>query len=233
MSFAFLLVLCLAGAICFAQLAVYFLWLVSVNRRGRPTIISGQWDFVALACALSGFILFGGGLVLGLVESNFRWYWLRGNFASLRAAWGQEKVTWTLCALLYLALVFGWIAAALAARRRSLVVYNVDPISFEATLGEVFEQMNRPVERRGNLWLSSVPLCEVDRFVGGHTVTLRWLGEDRALFQDVERLLREAVRGVASDENPAARWLMASSFGAGLSALCWLGLLIFALSRIR
>ena len=89
---------------------------------------------------------------------------------------------------LYAIAVVGWIALTLASRRRSLVIYNVDPTAFEATLTEVFEQLSRPVERRGNVWISGVPLCELDRFIGGQTVTLRWLADDRQLFQEVERL---------------------------------------------
>jgi hypothetical protein len=228
----FILVLCLAAVFCLAPLAIYLLWLALVTRRPRPTVISGTWDFVGLAAGLSGFVLFGGGLVLSLVQSNFR-YWMRGNFESLRAAWGQEKVTWMLFAFLYVTLVITWIALALAARRRSLVVYHVDPAVFEAALGEIFEQLNRPVERHGNLWVGPVPLAEVDRFVAGRTVTLRWVAEDRLLFQEVERLLREAVRTISSDENPATRWLMAGAVGAGASAAGCFGLLAYALSLIR
>jgi hypothetical protein len=228
----FILVLCLAAVFCLAPLAVYLLWLAFVTRRHRPTVVSGQWDFVGLVAGLSGFVFFGGGLVLSLVQSNVR-YWMRGNFESLRAAWGQEKVTWTILALLYVLLVVIWIATALAARRRSLVVYNIDPAAFEATLSEIFEQLNRPVERRGNLWISSVPVAEVDRFIAGRTVTLRWVGEDRLLFQDVERLLREAVRNVVPDENPATRWLMAAAVGAGVCAASCFGLLVYALSLIK
>jgi hypothetical protein len=231
-GFTFILVLCLAGVFCLAPVAMYFLWLAFVTRRQQPTLLSGPWDFVGLVAGLSGFILFGGGLVLSLFQSNFR-YWMRGNFESLRAAWGQEKVTWILLALLYLMMVIGWIALTIAARRRSLVIYNIEPSTFEATLAEVFDQINRPVERRGNLWICGVPLCELDRFVGGQTVTLRWLSDDRRLFQDVERLLREALRHVMAADNPTSRWLMASSVGAGLSAVSCFAILVYALSLIR
>src|SRR5262245_48425475 len=124
----FILVLCLACAFCLSPLAIYFLRLAFVTRRDHPTVISGQWDFVGLVAGLSGFILFGGGLVLSLVQSNFR-YWMRGNFEALRAAWGNERVSWMLLTLFYVFLVIGWIALTLAARRRSLVVYHVDPVT--------------------------------------------------------------------------------------------------------
>jgi len=228
----FILVLCLAAVFCLAPLAVYFLWLAFVTRRHRPTVISGTWDFVGLVAGLSGFVFFGGGLVLSLVQSNFR-YWMRGNFESLRAAWGQEKVTWVLLALLYVTIVLAWIGLVLASRRRSLVVYNIDPGVFESTVTEIFEQLNRPVERRGNLWLGPAPLAEVERFPAGRTATLRWVGEDPLLFQEIERLLREAVRTIVPDENPATRWLMAGAMGAGASAACCFGLLVYALSLIK
>src|SRR5262249_39047897 len=112
---------------------MYLFWLAMITRRVRPTVVSGQWDFVGVVLGLSGFIVFGGGLVLWLLQSNFR-YLMRGNFEAFRAAWGQEKVTWIFFALLYLICVIGWIVLTLAARRRSLVVYNVDPTIFEATL---------------------------------------------------------------------------------------------------
>src|SRR5205823_14438602 len=123
-------------------------WLALLTRRDRPTVLSGPWDFACLVLGLSGFVLFGGGLVLSLLQSNFR-YWMRGNFEAWRGAWGQEKTTWIFLALMYVLAVVGWVALTLAARRRSLVVYNVDPAAFEATLTEVFEHLNRPVERRG------------------------------------------------------------------------------------
>lgn len=232
MGSTFILVLCLATVFCLAPLAIYLLWLALVTRRDRPTVISGQWDFVGLATGLSGFVFFGGGLVLSLFQSNFR-YWMRGNFESLRSAWGQEKVTWILLSLLYLTIVITWVVASLSHRRRSLVVYNVNPTAFDSILAEVFEQLNRTVERRGNVWSNGIPLCEVDRFEGGQTVTLRWLSDDRLLFQDVDRQVREAARSTTSEDNPATRWLMASAVSTGMSAICCMGLLLYAFSLLR
>jgi hypothetical protein len=142
-------------------------------------------------------------------------------------------VAWLLTVLFYLACVIGWIALTVASRRRSLVVYNIDPAAFEGVLAEEFDQLNRPLERRGDLWIAGGPLFEIDRNPAGRTVVLRWIGEDRRLFQDVERLLREAVRTVVPDENPATRWLMAASVGAGACAASCFGLLVYALSHIK
>ncbi len=225
MTVPFFLVVCFAGVFCLIPLSLYLFGLALLTRRDQPTVLSGPWDFAGLVAGLSGLILFGGGLVLALLQSNVR-HLMRGNLESLRAAWGQEKATWLLLAGLYLVVVVGSIALTLAARRRSLVVYNIDPAAFEATLGEVFEHLGRPVERRGNLWVGGVPLFELDRFEAGRTVTLRWLAQDRTLFQEVERLLREAMSNHPSDENPASRWLMAAAGGLGFWAVFCLGLLL-------
>lgn len=231
MGFSFILVLCVAGASCLTPLALYLFWLAQITRRDRPTMFAGRWDFVGLLFGLSGFILFGGGLILSLLQSNFR-YWMRGNFESFRVAWGQEKVTWILLSCLYLVLVVGWIELMLSFRRRSLVVYNIDPSAFETMLIEVFEHLNQPIDRRGNLWFGKSPLFELDRFPRGQTVTLRWIADDELLFQEVERLLREAVRSQFSEENSITRWLMAAAIGAGFSAISCFGLVIYALHLI-
>ena len=208
----FFLVVCLAAVLCLGPLAGYLLWLTTLTRRERPTLVSGAWDFSVLLAGLSGFILFGGTLLLTLVQSNAR-FLTRGNFEAIKNSWGQEKTSWTLVALGYVALVVGGVYVTLSARRRTLVVYNVEPERFEATVNEVFEHLNRPLERQGNRWSSGVPLFELEPFVGGKTVTLRWLSDDKLLFQDVERHLREALRTVIAPENPAGRWF--ASFASG------------------
>jgi hypothetical protein len=227
----YILVLCVVGAFCLAPLAIYLLWLAQITRRDRPTMFSGSWDFVGLLFGLSGCVLVGGGLVLSLLQSNFR-YWMRGNFESLRVAWGQEKVSWMLLAIAYLIIVAGWVTLTLLSRRRSLVVYNIDPVMFETTLTEVFEHLNQPIERRGNLWVAGVPLFELDRFSRGFTVTLRWIADNRLLFQEVDRLLRETVRSLYTDNNPSTHWLMAAAVGMGVSAVSCFGLLIYALNLL-
>lgn len=226
-SLYILVLLFLAGAFCLAPLTVYLLWLAQITRRDQPTVLAGTWDFAGLIVGLSGFILFGGALVLTVLQENFR-FWMHGNIAGFRVAWDNEKVTWILLASAYLILVVGGITLTLLSRRQSLVFYNIDPNSFEATLTEVFEHLGRPIERRGNLWLSSVPLFELDLFPRGRTVTLRWINEDQLLFVEVERLLREGVRSLFTENNPSTHWLQAAAVGAGVSTICCFGLLIYA-----
>ena len=225
-----ILVLCPVVICSLPPLAIYLQWLAIITRRRRPTVISGPWDFVALVAGLSGFILFGGGIVLSLLQPNFR-YWMRGNAEGLREAWGHEQIMWSILAGTYVLIVLVWVVLTLMARRRSLVIYNVDPAEFEAIISEVFEQLGRPVERRGNLWVGGVPLFELDRFQAGHTVTLRWVADDPLLFQEVERLLREAVRGLAPEENPTTFWLTVASMTVGFIALA--AMLVYYVYLIR
>jgi hypothetical protein len=225
----YILAICMCGVFCLIPLAMYLLWMARITQRDRPTPVSGAWDFAGLVVGLSGFILFGGGLLLSLFQSNFR-YWMRGNVEALRAAWVQERVTWMLLVGFYLGIVLGWIALTLAIRRRSLVVYNVEPAVFETTLLEVFEQLGCPIERRGKLWVGASPLLELDTFDGGRTVTVRWVSNDQRLFEDVTRLLRTALATQSTGDNPASRWIMSAAVGIGVIILCSFGLLLYGLS---
>lgn len=219
----------LAGVFSLAPLLLYLLWLSIIVRRHRPTVLPGHWDFAALLAGLSGFILFGGGLLLFLMQSNVR-FLIRGNFEALRDAWAKEYVAWLITILLYMLFVVGGSFLTLQSRRRSLVIYNVEPEQFEAALAEVFDQLGRPVERRGNLFVGGLPLCEVDTFHAGRTVTLRWVSEDRLLFQEVERHVREAVRPLGAAENPAGRWLSTATVGAS-AVLVFLTIFVVYLRR--
>jgi hypothetical protein len=143
---------------------------------------------------------------------------MRGNLEAFRGAWASDSTTWILISSVYVLGVFALIGFTLAARRRSFVVYNVEPTEFESAITDVFERLNRPLERRGKVWVSGVPLFELDTFENGHTVTLRWVAEDHALFLEAERLTREAMKAIATEDNPAAPWLLACAAGAGFWA---------------
>lgn len=229
----FILVICLAGVFCLIPLAFYLFWLAHLTRRAHPVAVTGAWDFAGLAVGLSGFVVFGGGVVLTLLQANFR-YWMRGNFEALRDAWIQERVTWSLLVFFYLAVVFGAVALTLLARRRSLVVYNIEPAACEALVAEVFEQLGKPLSRTGNLWSSGgIPLFELDTFEGGRTATLRWLSEDVRVFEDVSRLLRTALATHPTEENQVTRWLMSAALGNAAVVVSSFGLLVYWLTLTR
>lgn len=231
MLLPFILVVCACGVFCLIPLTMYLLWLGAVTHRERPTVVTGPWDFAGVLFALSGFATFGAGLVLTFAQANFR-FWMRGNFEALRGAWAQERGSWVLLVGFYLTVLIGWAAFVLLARRRSLVVYNVEPAALEGLLQEVFEQLNRPLERRGKLWVGADPLFELDAFESGHTATLRWVSDDERLFEEVSRLLRAALASHPSAENPAEGWVRSAAYGCALIVLCCFGLLVYGLTLL-
>ncbi len=232
MILPFILAICLCGVFCLIPLALYFLWLAQHTRGDHPLPVSGQWDFAGLMLGLSGFVVFGGGLLLTLCQSNFR-YWMRGNVEAFRGAWIQERVTWMTLVAFYLLVIAGVTGLTMLARRRTVVVYNIEPAAFEVLLTEVFEQLGRPIARRGRQWVSGTPVCEVDTFEAGRTVTLRWVSDDVRLFEEVDRQLRAALATHSSGDNPASRWLLTGAVGTGVTVLCCFGLLLYGLSLMR
>ena len=229
---SFTLVFCLGAVFSLAPLAIYLLWLATLNRRIHPTVLAGGWDFAALLGGLAGFILFGGGLFLSLLQSNAR-ILFRGNVEAMRDAWGQENVTWVVTVAVYLLIVVGSVLLTLASRRRTLVVYNVDPGQFEVTLSEVFDEMGRPADRRGDLWVVGGPVLELERFQAGRTVILRWLSDDRHLFQEVDRHIREAMLSLTGGDNGSARWLMSAAIGSLCLVVFCTVLLITGMNLVR
>lgn len=230
--FAFALVVCLAGIFCLAPLALYLLWLAVLNKKRRPTVVPGGWDFAALCGGLSGFILFGGALILTLLQSNAR-YLFRRNFEALRAAWEQEQLAWLLVAGGYLFVVVGGGLLTLAIRRRSLVVYNVEPGAFETALAEVFDHMGRAVTRTGNLWSGPSPLFELEPFAAGKCVSLRWMSDDDRLFEEVVRNLRPAVADLAPGVNPTAGWLTSAAVGILVVVVFFVGVMVTSVGLWR
>ncbi len=228
-----LVLLYLGGLACLTPVAAYLLWVGSYARRPRPTVVSGPWDFAALLLGLSGFVLFGGTVVLALVRSNVR-LGARGNFNAVKAAWEHEWLSWLLVVGAYLAAVVGTAAWGLFARRRALVVYNVAPADFEHALSDVFDQIGQKVERRGNGWFAGPEVCRLDPFPAGRTVTLRWTGDDPHLFEEVERQLRQSLPGLPpADENPAARWITAAAGACITANFVCLVLLLLTLLLVR
>ena len=121
----------------------------------------------------------------------------------------------------------------LAARRRTLVVYHVDPTQFEIALAEACEQLGRPVERRGNLWVGGLPLYELEPFDSGQTVTLRWLADDHRLFEDVNRQVRGMLPSLANGHEATSRWFTTAAIGCLIVVVFCLVLLIYGLALVR
>jgi len=85
-------------ALALPPLALYLLALGWVNRRPRPMMAAGTWDFAGVLFALSGFLLFGGPALLGGLDEQSRWYWLLGQPGTSSA---DGRAEWLLLRLLY------------------------------------------------------------------------------------------------------------------------------------
>lgn len=197
------------GILCFTPLTLYLFWLAAVNRGDRPAVVSGVWDFVSLLAGLSGFVLCVG-FVLTLLGTNAGLF-KRGGFAELKDAWANAQLYSAVTPLAYALLLGLCFLLTLQSRRRSLLVYNVHPPAAEAALKDVFEKLNLPATRKGNLWSSDRDLVEMTVFHVFSHVTLKLLPDDQRLREELEREIRAAMPRQQVGENPAGPWLMSAA----------------------
>lgn len=230
MGVPYVLLICVAAIICLVPLAVYLRFVAALGQRQRATVISGVWDFAGLAAGLSGFLIFGGVLLLALLQSRFR-AGMQGGFAALRAGWEQQATTWSVLAGLYILAVVAWFSLVSLSRRRSWVIYNVVPAAVEECVSQALSQLGVVAQRRGNVWYrDQEALCEMEGFGRGYTVTLWWLHPDRTFYEEMDRILRNRASKLDTPaENEASLWLRITSLGLGVSAMTCLGLLTYAL----
>lgn len=222
MPLAVILSLCMGGIACLTPLTLYLFWLSAVNRRDRPTVISGVWDFVGLLAGLSGFILSGSGLFLAAVVARSR-LWGGHTFEELRDSWGRERLTWAIALAVYLAAFALLVGLSLAARRRTLVAYNTDLSTAEAAVAAVLEEVGIPVKRFGNLWSNpdGRPIVEVVPFHQFRHVSIRFLDTDPRVCEELDRRLRAALAArPAAADNPLAPWLSTAAVSAFVTVLC-------------
>jgi hypothetical protein len=133
-----------------APLTVYCVALAAVNRRRRPVVVSGAWDFLGLVLGLSGFLVAGGPAILSNLVSA--WH---GPGRVLRLPDPESGEDWRPAVLaVLLALYFAGLVAGVAVmawrRRRVTSVYNVDTGRLEEVLGRVLDQLGFSWTRAGN-----------------------------------------------------------------------------------
>lgn len=148
---------------CLFPLALYFLFLSSVNRRSHPVVVPGAWDFAGVLLGVSGFLIVAGPFVV--VSLNDRWsdFWLYNITAPAGtlsgAGWYAQLVLW----LGYFALVIGGGVLMLSKRRRVTSVYNVQPGVFRDAVCEVLDRLELEWQRDDRRFVirspSAVPLA--------------------------------------------------------------------------
>jgi hypothetical protein len=205
----------------------YLCWLASVNKRARPTVVSGRWDFAIVLAALSGFILVGGAILLTLVQSDTR-FLMRGNFEQLREAWGQNAAAWLFLVVGYLLLVVGASALTLTNRTRWLSIYNVDVPTAERVIEVALASSGiSGATRYGNRWANGPGLLDLVPFRGMSHVTIRLVCNTPEMRAEIERHLRAELATSESADNAAAPWIGTIAGAGVLLNLCIVGLTLY------
>ncbi len=205
--------LCFGGLCCLAPVSFYFCWLAGVNRRPHPTAVAGAWDFVGVMAALSGFLLAGGLLLLGVAVNDPR-FLTGGTFDKLRDVWERQWLTWLLLLIGYTVLVGGGIALGIRGRRHALSVYNLDADTAGRVVTTATERAGLTAKREGNLWTDSRPLVETHTFHATAHTTLKIVCPEKRVREDLERHLRSEILGVACEPSPAAAWFTSAAVGS-------------------
>jgi hypothetical protein len=203
-------------AIFLPPLALYLIVLGWINRRSRPIMMAGAWDFAGVLFALSGFLLFGGPAFLSSLDEQSRTFWLLGVAGPAKASPTGNWTFWIVIRLFYFAVVGGGAAFVLWRGRRLTSVYNVDSRWIITALEQAYQRLGLNPLRYGDSFLietkpdpaalpgadpeTALPnqstLLRVDVFPPMRHATLRWEPADWPLRREVEkqlaRLLAEA-----------------------------------------
>jgi hypothetical protein len=219
---------------------VYCLFLAAVNRRPRPVVVAGTWDFLGVVLALSGFLVVGGPAALSNLTTAV--HALPQATDEPAALAPRQVLLGTLLVLYFVVLVVG-VAAVLRQRRGVTAVYNVNPAVFDEVFGQVLDQLGYGWTRAGNRYYlrSAEPvssgertvIVEADAFPPLCHVTVRWDGDDRATRQEVEGELTRALAAVRTRYNPAGGWFLSAAAALFLLMGAVLLLLLLAKAVLR
>ena len=244
-------------AVFLFPIGVYCGVLGMINRRLRPLLVNGLWDFVGVLLASSGFLLVVGPAV---ISGQYR----RNLFEFSFSRPTSPRQT---CRHLAAGRLVAVLPVAPRRRRfllwlrsRSTVIYNVEVDEFESR----FPGNARPDEfdalRVGNRYALSVAsptaattdntaisvepltarppsaallalneqaIVEVDSFPALYHVTLHWRVFNPPLRLEVERDLERALAKLETPENATATWFLSISTSVFLLIFLALGAIIF------
>ena len=228
-----LLAACFTALVCLMPVTFYLCWLASVNKKSRPTVVSGRWDFALVLAALSGFLLVGGALLLTLVQSDSRSV-LRGNFEQVREGWGQNTGSWLFIVIGYFLLVIGAAALTLTNRTRWLSIYNVDLVAAERSIAAALERSHiLNATRYGNRWAHGPGILDLVPFRGLSHITVRLLSESAETRAEIERHLRDELLAVGPADNAAGPCLGTLAGAGVLLNFCLVGMSVYVLFFFR
>ncbi len=214
--------------------AIYCFVLAAINRRSRPLLVSGGWDAIGLAFAMSGFFV----ATVPSLASEF-----------IRRVLGAPDLGMNgwLWWLIYYLVVIGIAVALVLARSKKTVIYNVDPELFTRcaeqsftsiglamrvdgkrvflTPGEAASDPSTAVTERRTLAAATdrrYAELTIENFASMCNVTLHWGACTPDLRAELERELDKNLESAAPLDNSAAGWFVSVSgmiFGAVLVIL--------------
>jgi hypothetical protein len=232
------IVLAVCAVLAFlVPIGIYCLILASINRRGKPLIVSGLWDAIGLLFAVSGFFL----ATIPMLLAEFYARTLAENTSDhFLHIWLQHWLLW----LVYFLFLLSGAALMLLWRSHKTMIYNVDPEQLPKALERTFEMVGLAAKRTNRRLLltpaapgaiqtstaiTQAPAAqnrpddtrhaelEIDTFAPLCHVTLLWDNYAPELRRQVENELVHHLNAAAPLENPVAGWFLNISgmiFGA-------------------
>jgi hypothetical protein len=158
MRTALLHALLLGTSATFFPLGVYCYFLSRINRRSRPLLVYGVWDFAAVLFAASGLLLFVGPSLLTGFRYEWRELWTKLNYQSLRGPGHMVTDRWLAYWYLYFGIIVVTSLVLLWRRRLFTAVYNIEPAALE-------ESLSRTLDSLGIHWMRTGP-----HYLIGHRV---------------------------------------------------------------
>jgi hypothetical protein len=207
----------------------YSLILGSINRRGKPLMVSGVWDAVGLLFAVSGFFLATMPMLIAEFYQRTFTFDADDHFFSL---WLQHWILW----IVYFLFLLSGGALMILLRTRKTMIYNVDPDLFPKALERTLAHVGMSMTMKdGRLTLRPMPPSEnqestaftevapqavarpddsrlteleIESFPSMCHVTLHWDNDAAAIRRQIEAELDKSLESTAPLDNPAAGWFL-------------------------
>jgi hypothetical protein len=218
---------CIALVTCLTPVTLYLFWLAAVNRRDRPTVADGRWDFVGLLAALGGFLVCGWAAV-SLWAADLSPF-VGGGFGNVWKARAVNSLGWAAAVGGYAVLVGGLAARGWRRRAGTLAVYNVEPAAADDAVRDALAGVGLSAERYGNTWSDGRGLVEAVPFHALKHVSVRILATDPQLREELERGLRAALGRRPGADNPAAAWIGTAAVSTFVTTAVAIGLMFVML----
>jgi len=151
-------------------LAIYLLILGAINRRRRPLMVPGPWDFAGLLFAASGFLLFTGPGALSLLNDQWRQSLVLGDNSSSSPAVEGFWLWWLALMVVYFALVVGGAGYFLWRARNQTSIYNADQETVRGALAHIFERLGLRPLRSGDMYYFGTTNSARAREAGNHGI---------------------------------------------------------------